>query len=293
MDAGSTDWQQRPASAIVIPTLNGRPGVERCLDSLAWAPRVGAHIIIVDAGSTDGTVELAVARTGVRVLSAGSDKWWAGSTNIGCEWALTHLHPDVLCLLNHDCTWDEQSYLNLLAEASRHPGDIHCSKVVSLSPPRILFAGGTVRWTGLLGMPGFGRDASRPSPSGEVAWCGGMGVMFGTHLWLTLAGLDEEAFPHYYADSDFCFRARRSGAHVRLCADSVVVNDTSTSGFRIPNRQASLHDVLESLTSRRSPQNLPDALRFFRRHLGLRAPLALGHLYARHVTMGLVRMTRG
>jgi GT2 family glycosyltransferase len=281
-----------PTSAIIIPTFNGKRGLERCLDSLRWADRLAVDVIVVDSGSTDGTARLAQETPGVRLLTTSSDKWWAGATNVGCSWAVSELGTDVLCLLNHDCTWDEKSYRNLLGAATRRPRDIHCSKVVTATPPLVLFAGGTTSWSGLLQMRGFGWNVNAPLPSCDVVWCGGMGVMIPATLWRSLGGFDEEHFPHYYADSDFCFRARRAGAHVRFCSDSVVTNDRATTGLAIPKQRATLGDFWQLLTSRRSPQNVRDAFRFFARHSGVRAPLALAHLYALHTTMTIVRMAR-
>lgn len=225
-------------------------------------------------------------------MTTGSEKWWAGSTNVGCRWAVSELGADVLCLLNHDCTWDERSFRRLREAAMRQPGDIHCSKVLSGVPPVVLFAGGTRASTGFLRIRGFGDDASAALPSREVDWCGGMGVMVPALLWQRLGGFDEDHFPHYYADSDFCFRAKRVGAHIRFCSDSVVTNDRTTTGFSIPRRRATLRDFRLSLTSRRSPQNVRNAFRFFARHSGVRAPLALAHLYVLHTAMTIVRMAR-
>jgi len=57
-----------PISAVII-TLNAASQLEGCLKSIAFAD----EIVVVDSGSTDGTVELA-ARLGARVLQKG----WLG-----------------------------------------------------------------------------------------------------------------------------------------------------------------------------------------------------------------------
>jgi GT2 family glycosyltransferase len=280
-----------PKSAIIIPTYNGKRGLQRCLDSLRWADGVAA-VIVVDAGSSDGTDRVAAKAPGVTLISIDPGKWWAGATNVGCSWAVSDLGADILCLLNHDCTWDEASYRHLLDAAMRQPLDIHCSRVVTTAPSRVLLAGGTTSWSGLLKMRGFGSSVSAPLPSCDVEWCGGMGVMIPAALWRDLGGFDEQRFPHYYADSDFCFRARGVGARVRYCSESTVANDRSTTGHSIPRQRASLGDLWLALTSRHSPQNIRDTIRFFSRHAGPRAPIAVAHMYALLTTMTLVRMAR-
>ena len=50
---------------VVIPTLNEADRLPACLASVQWA----ADVIVVDAGSTDGTAEIARAR-GARVMES-------------------------------------------------------------------------------------------------------------------------------------------------------------------------------------------------------------------------------
>ena len=58
-----------PGVCVTIITLNEIANIDACLDSVAWADEV----LVIDSGSTDGTVERAQAR-GVRVLVRG----WPG-----------------------------------------------------------------------------------------------------------------------------------------------------------------------------------------------------------------------
>ena len=58
-----------PGVSVTIITLNEIANIDACLDSVAWADEV----VVIDSGSTDGTVERAQAR-GVRVLVRG----WPG-----------------------------------------------------------------------------------------------------------------------------------------------------------------------------------------------------------------------
>ena len=55
--------------SVVVLTLNEEPNIRRCLASVAWADQV----VVVDAGSTDGTVPLAEA-AGAEVV----DQPWLG-----------------------------------------------------------------------------------------------------------------------------------------------------------------------------------------------------------------------
>ncbi len=279
-------------TAIIMPTHNALPQLRATLEALAWAKhRDDVELVVADAASSDGTPQFLAAETPwARVVHGEDSMWWAASTNAGCRFAQDSLRCDAVCLLNHDCLFTEAAFDGLLHDYQRSPTDLIACRVEAGGDDQVLFAGGTQSWTGMLTMRGVRAPASTRFPSGRVAWCGGMGVMLGARLWQRLGGFDDGAFPHYFADTDFCLRARTLGASVRYRDDLLVINDRSSSGIRIEGNDASLQRLLESLVSRRSPYRVADAARFYRRHLRFRWPLALGHLYAMHLGSGLKRI---
>lgn len=74
----------------VILTLNEAPNIERTLERLRWAP----DIVVVDSGSTDGTVEIARRFPNVRVFTRAFDghaaQWTFGQKECGIctEWMM-------------------------------------------------------------------------------------------------------------------------------------------------------------------------------------------------------------
>ncbi len=82
--------------SIIIVSFNARADLERCLESLRAAPPAVAHeIIVVDNGSTDGSVEAARRFPGVRVIEAGANLGFARANNIGIR-ASTRREPSPL-----------------------------------------------------------------------------------------------------------------------------------------------------------------------------------------------------
>jgi len=281
-----------PHIAIVMPTHNALPQLAATMTELRWVEgREDVVLVLADSASTDGTLEYAETEAPwVAVVHGDESMWWAAATNLGCHYALRVLGCDTVCLLNHDCLLPSTSFDRLLAEHRRHPSDIICSRVLIKGEQRVLYGGGSMAWTGMLTMRGFHAPASSSFPSGRVVWCGGMGVVFGAKLWESLRGFDDRAFPHYHADADFCLRVRRLGASVRYCDEAVVVNDRASTGLGVVQGEATVGRLLATLGSRRSPYRVPDALRFYRRHLGARWPLALAHLYGIHLGSALKRI---
>src|SRR5215467_3549764 len=73
-----------PDVSIIIVSFNARSHLDRCLQSLHFAPPARTHeTIVVDNASTDGSAEAARRWSGVRVIDAGSNLGFAAANNIG------------------------------------------------------------------------------------------------------------------------------------------------------------------------------------------------------------------
>lgn len=83
--------------SIIIPCLNEAGGIIAALECLQPLRRRGAEVIVVDGGSSDGSVALA-ASLADRVLSAPRGR--ASQMNAGAAVA----HGEVLLFLHADCT---------------------------------------------------------------------------------------------------------------------------------------------------------------------------------------------
>lgn len=83
--------------SAVIPTLNGRERLTRCLDSLAeHAP--GVEVVVVNGPSTDGTTGMVRERDDVDLLVEVSDR----NVNVARNAGLWRAAGDVIAFLGHD-----------------------------------------------------------------------------------------------------------------------------------------------------------------------------------------------
>src|SRR5438445_3725010 len=72
------------ALSIIIVSFNAAADLERCLESLHAAPPSTPHdIVVVDNGSTDGSVAIARRWADVRVVEVGSNAGFAHANNVG------------------------------------------------------------------------------------------------------------------------------------------------------------------------------------------------------------------
>lgn len=178
--------------------------------------------IVVDNASQDRTVERARLRPGVQVIANAENRGFAGGVNqairsAGAEFILL-LNPDVVLL----------NAVDQLAESSRQFG-LSSGKLIDESGRAQ--SGFTIRRFPtaaslifeLLGLNRLWR--SNPvnrryryfdrslDLSGEVDQPAGAFLMFRREVWERLGGFDEQFFPVWFEDVDFCRRAALAGYH--------------------------------------------------------------------------------
>jgi glycosyltransferase involved in cell wall biosynthesis len=90
---------QEPLISVIVAVFNGAQTLQRCIDSVAGQTYPHKELIIMDGGSTDGTVD---------ILRANSDKitYWESEPDRGIyhAWnkALEHAKGDWICFLGSD-----------------------------------------------------------------------------------------------------------------------------------------------------------------------------------------------
>src|SRR5438105_6339071 len=114
--------------SVVVVTYNAMPWLERCLDSVA-----AYETIVVDHGSTDGTLEHVRSRPGVRLIEQENSGFGAGS-NAGMRVASGRY----FLLLNPDAWAVGDAVEQLAAFADQHPG-------AAVVGPRLLKEDGTLQ----------------------------------------------------------------------------------------------------------------------------------------------------
>jgi len=113
-----------PSLTVIIPTLNENAYLPCLLDALCQQTRLADEIIVADAGSTDGTAELAISR-GVKVIPGGMP---AVGRNAGARAA----KGDYLLFLDADVVPPPDFIAQLLAEFDRKDYDIATCFIAAL-----------------------------------------------------------------------------------------------------------------------------------------------------------------
>lgn len=201
--------------AAVVVTYNSRQYVEALLDSLPDAfGQVRYSVVIVDNGSTDGTLELLERRSDCTLVRSTNDGFAAGINRA------VRSSPDApaILILNPDATVDRDAVPRMLACLGR-PG-------VGIVAPRVREEDGrlspTIRRGPTLGRVGglsftglaaFTERIEKPreyESEHEVDWAVGAILLVDRQCFDALDGFDESYFL-YSEETDFSLRARDAG----------------------------------------------------------------------------------
>jgi N-acetylglucosaminyl-diphospho-decaprenol L-rhamnosyltransferase len=219
---------------IIIVTYNSARVIGDLLDSLPAAlGNIVANVVIVDNGSTDGTVKILLDREDCQLVQ---------STNVGYAAGINRGVREgggagAILILNPDARLLPGSVAPLLA-ALRIPG-------TGIAAPRVLSDHGSLelslrREPSLLRALGLGRT-KRPALSEYVQeaaayerpratdWALGAILMVSRHCFDTLGGWDESFFL-YSEETDFCLRARDIGLCTWYEPRSVAIHIGGGSG---------------------------------------------------------------
>ncbi|KPJ96249.1 MAG: hypothetical protein AMS18_01260 [Gemmatimonas sp. SG8_17] len=91
-----------PSFSFVVPVLNAESTINACLQSIGLARRPSDQLIVVDNGSTDGTLDIVKSYPGVELYSA-PERTIAELRNLGAQNAA----GEVLAFVDSDCVLAE------------------------------------------------------------------------------------------------------------------------------------------------------------------------------------------
>lgn len=211
-------WE--PRVSVVIVNFQGLPLLKPCLESVFRQPYRNIEVILVDNGSTDGSVEWVTAHYQRVVLIYNRENaGFARANNQGTAAAT----GDVIVLLNND-TVVSDGWIPGLLNMLEQPGVmVVTSKVVTEGvPDRFYEMNGTINYLGYNIMRHF-RDLS------QVFFAGGASLAF-RKIDIGVPFLPEYFL--YHEDVFLSWRVRLAGYDVRMAQDSVVHHVGSASTGR-------------------------------------------------------------
>lgn len=216
---------------IIIPNYNGKRFMKDCMDALGRQKFKDWDLILVDNGSTDGSVEyLREEYPDMHIIALDANYGFSRAVNEGIRAAKT---PYVI-LLNND-TKPAPGYVGALVKMmDRHPKAFSCSaKMIQMYHPDLIDDAGD-NYT-LMGWA-YQRGVAHPSdtfdrPAEVFSSCAGAGI-YRREVFEEIGYFDEMHFA-YLEDLDVGFRARIYGYKNLYCPHAKVLHvGSGTSGSK-------------------------------------------------------------
>lgn len=245
-----------PLVTVIVVNWNGEAIIGGCLDSLLAqeATDTRMEILVVDNGSTDGSLALLASRYApVRVLSLPTNLGFAGGVSAGIKAA----KGQTVILVNNDATVDSRFVDRLANTLQREPRAAAVTARILLSHRYSRVAPGTdgalvaadgttwaidddgetlINSTGNeMTLSGNGRDRDwltpvqrDQRPPGPVMGFSGGAVALRRSAVAEVGGFDNRLFM-YYEDSDLSWRLRRAGWEILYEPEAVAHHEHAAS----------------------------------------------------------------
>ena len=224
-----------PAVSVLIVNYNSGGDLGRCLAALTAQTMRDFEVVLVDNGSTDGSLDQALAESGLprlRLIRAGENLGFAAGNNRAAATAQAPL----LALLNPDAFAAPDWLAVLLDAAGRHPdvAMFGSTQLVDADPDRLDGAGDVYHISGLV-WRGAGDVRPEALPAEADAFCPcAAAALYRRDAFVEAGGFDERFFC-YCEDVDLGFRLRLAGQRaLQIKAAQVRHKGSATTGRYSP-----------------------------------------------------------
>lgn len=234
-----------PNVSIIVLNCNGKHFLYDCLSSLSQInyPSSRCEVILVDNGSTDGSVEyLREKFPQIKILALHKNYGFTGGNNKGAKVA----NGELIVFLNNDTVVDRNWLIELVKVILRDPKIAICgSKIVFMKKPEIVqYAGGYLHLLGGAIFSPFHGD----KPDHDFYLVGSIcGASFAIkkNVFENIGGFDDDFFL-YAEEGDLCLRGWIYGYQVAYAPNSTVFHYAGGTASGLDNDKSQFNDVLHS-----------------------------------------------
>lgn len=226
-----------PQVIIIILNWNGKEDTIECLESLKNITYPNYKILLVDNGSTDGSVDFFKRRyPEIEIVENQENLGFAEGNNVGMRRALEK-GSDYVLILNNDTVVDShflQELINL-AEQDLKIGIVGPKIYYYDNPSKINSAGGTINWNVGAGINiGIGAtDNGQFNHCLDVEYLMGAAMLIKNELIKEIGGFNQGFFL-LLEDTELCIRAKRVGYRSVFCPNSKIYHKEGISGEKSP-----------------------------------------------------------
>ena len=209
------------AITTIIVTWNSMVYLPRCFSSLKNQTYQDFEIIIIDNGSTDGSlagIKKKYPHLHIRTKELDENTGFAFANNIGARLACGKW----LALLNADAFPETDWLENLVKAAEQYPNAFFASRQIQADAPSLLDGEGDLyHVSGLAWRRNYGRPLQGKYEIEEIFSPCAAAALYPRQAFLDVGGFDEDYFA-YHEDVDLGFRLRLQGLRCYYVPQAIV-----------------------------------------------------------------------
>ena len=202
---------------IIILSWNSAERIEDCLNSVR--KYLDCYIYVVDNNSEDNSVEIISKNfPEVNLIKLPVNHGYCGGCNVGIKKAIED-NCEAIFLLNDDAIVVEDFLTPIkdLMQADNEIGIIGPVIVEAKNEEIIQFGGGKIiKWTASFKAYNKGKKYQKQESLSDTDYVIGAGMMISKILIDKIGYFDEEYYPAYVEEIDFCYRAKKSGFALKI-----------------------------------------------------------------------------
>ncbi len=210
-----------PLVSVIIVNWNGRKVLNRCLTAIAAQDFKDFEVIVIDNGSTDGSVDgLEVDWPDTRVIPLKENRGFAAANNLGAELA----QGTWIALLNNDA-FPSPGWLDaLVSAAAKNPEFTFFASCLTMARQGEYLdgMGDVYHGSGMAWRRGHGQlQRDQHTEPSEVFGPCAAAALYPREIFIQTGGFDETFFC-YHEDVDLAFRLRLQGHRCLYVPEALV-----------------------------------------------------------------------
>lgn len=238
---------------IILPVHNRREITRKFLECLNDQTYKNWHLIMVDDGCTDGTVEMAESIIkNITVLKGNGNLWWAGSLQMAYNYLKKNRifsQDDIICIMNDD-TLIKNDYLLTAADVFSK------SKGISIIVPSIAINNSN----GEISSIGEWYDCKKMSFEHsniieKINCLSTWGLFIKFADFVQSGGFYPKLLPHYLSDFEYTFRQIKNGTKVISNEKLKITFFPEYSGFESPKMDNDFISYIKTVFSYKNKSN--------------------------------------